>query len=154
MSSPRTPRSPRRDPTETVEQFVAVWKVVRRVTGEAYASLEMGSVQAKVLRHIGKNSRISQAELARATRTAPTLIGRALETLVERGWVRRTRSSEDRRQYLLELTAAGQRTRADVEEVRAAAFGRIDALLDDRDRADLERIGHKLLAVFGDEADC
>ena len=110
--------------------------------------LELGSTQAKFLRHIGKNSRISQADLARATATDPALTGRALESLVERGWVRRSRSEEDRRQYVLELGVAGQRARKRVEEARAEVAGRLAAVLDARDIEDFERISRKILAAF------
>ena len=118
------------------------------VAAEAYASLELGSTQAKFLRHIGKNSRISQADLARATATDPALTGRALETLVDRGWVRRTRSEEDRRQYVLELGPAGQRARKRVEEAREIVAERMTSVLDDRDIEDFERISRKIVAAF------
>jgi DNA-binding MarR family transcriptional regulator len=95
-------------------------------------TVHVGSAQARFLRHIGRNSRISQADLARSTETAPTLTGRALEPLVARGWVRRKRSLEDRREYILELTAAGQRARARVEEAREGVLQRITAALDPR----------------------
>ena len=115
---------------------------------QAYATFEVGSTQAKFLRYIGRHSRISQADLARATATAPTLTGRALETLVERGWVRRKRSEEDRREYVLELTASGQRTRERVEEARERDRERIAAVLDERDVEDFDRIAKKILAAF------
>lgn len=138
----------RSDPHEFFERFTGMWRVLKDVVAQAYAELEVGSAQAKFLRHIGRNSRISQADLARATDTAPTLTGRALETLIERGWVRRKRSEEDRRQYVLELTASGQRTRARVEEAREEIIQRIAAALDDRDVEDFDRIAKKILAVF------
>jgi DNA-binding MarR family transcriptional regulator len=130
------------------ERFTAVMRCVRSVANEAYATFEVGSVQAKFLRHIGRHGRMSQADLARATDTAPTLTGRALETLVERGWVRRKRSEEDRRQYVLELTASGQRTRERVEQAREGVIQRIGAVLDDKDVEDFERIAKKILAAF------
>ncbi len=108
----------------------------------------MGSAQAKLLRHISRHSRISQADLARATQTAPTLTGRALETLIERGWVRRERSPEDGRQYLLELTATGQRARDRAEEAREGIIERMAKVLDERDLEDFDRIAKKLLAEF------
>jgi hypothetical protein len=46
---------------------------------QAYATLELGSTQARFLKHIGQHSRISQAELARLTETDPTLTGRAAD---------------------------------------------------------------------------
>jgi DNA-binding MarR family transcriptional regulator len=104
----------------------------------------VGSAQAKFLRHIGRESHISQADLARATQTAPTLTGRALESLVERGWVRRKRSEEDRRQYVLELTAAGQRARARVEGVRQGVLRRITDALDQKDIDDFDRVSKKI----------
>jgi DNA-binding MarR family transcriptional regulator len=140
---------PRRDPHEFYERLGAVIRSVRSVAAEAYATLEMGSAQAKFLRHIGRHSRISQADLARATDTAPTLTGRALETLVERGWVRRKRSEEDRRQYVLELTASGQRTRQRVEQAREKIIERIAAVLDEKDISDFDRISKKILFALG-----
>lgn len=136
------------DPHAFFERFTGMWRVLRGVVEAAYAELGVGTTQAKFLRHIGKNSRISQADLARATDTAPTLTGRALETLIERGWVRRKRSEEDRRQYLLELTPAGQRLRARVEEAREGISQRIATALDEQDVKDFDRIAKKILAEF------
>ncbi|MGZ3421188.1 MAG: MarR family winged helix-turn-helix transcriptional regulator [Polyangiales bacterium] len=139
----------RRDPHEVFDQLSAVLRSLRSSAAEAYAAFEVGSAQAKFLRHIGKNSRISQADLARATDTAPTLTGRAIEPLVERGWVRRARSEEDRRQYVLELTASGQRVREQVERARNRIAERLASVLDERDVADFDRIAKKILAEFG-----
>jgi DNA-binding MarR family transcriptional regulator len=141
----------KRDAHEFFERLSEVTRCLRTVAAQAYAELEVGSAQAKFLRHIAKNSRISQADLARATASAPTLTGRALETLVERGWVRRTRSAEDRRQYLLELTAAGERARERVEAAREKIIARIEVVLDKRDVDDLDRIAEKILTVFADD---
>ena len=138
----------RRDPHEFFETFGAVSRCIRGVAAQAYATFEVGSAQAKFLRHIGRHSRISQADLARATGTAPTLTGRALETLIERGWVRRKRSEEDRREYVLELTASGQRMRGRVEEARAGVIERIATVLDETDVEDFDRIAKKILAAF------
>jgi DNA-binding MarR family transcriptional regulator len=135
------------------ERLTALLRSLREVRAQAYATLDLGSAQAKLLRHIGQQSRISQADLARATDTAPTLTGRALEPLVERGWVRRKRSEEDRRQYVLELSAAGQRVRDRVETVREGIIEQMATVLDDRDFADFDRIATKILAVFGEPPD-
>jgi DNA-binding MarR family transcriptional regulator len=138
----------RREPGEFLESFTAVWRSIRSVAAQAYAAFEVGSMQAKFLRHMGRHSRISQADLARATGSDPALTGRALETLIDRGWVRRTRSEEDRRQYVLELTASGQRARKRVEEARERIAERIAAALDERDVEDFQRIAQKILAAF------
>ncbi len=138
----------RREPHEVFELFTSVIRCLRSVAAQAYAAHDVGVAQAKFLRHIGQHSRISQADLARATFTAPTLTGRALETLVERGWVRRKRSEEDRRQYLLELTASGQRARERVEVSRGEIIQKLAAALDERDVEDFARIAKKILAAF------
>src|SRR5580698_6113539 len=109
---------------EFYERFAAVYRCIRGLAEQAYAAIDVGSTQAKFLRHIGANSRMSQAELARITQTAPTLTGRVLDALVEHGWVRRERSTEDRREYTLELTAAGKRVRARVVQARESMIRR------------------------------
>ena len=125
---------------------------LRAAVGQAYAALDVGSTQAKFIRHIGRNSRISQADLARATATDPALTGRALETLIERGWVRRKRSVEDRRQYILELSAAGERARRRVEEARERVATQVLAVLDERDIEHFDAIVGKIVAAFGGSA--
>jgi DNA-binding MarR family transcriptional regulator len=142
----------RREATEFIEQFVAVRRCITAVATQAYATVDLGGTQAKFLRHIGKHSRISQAELARATATDPTLTGRVLQTLIERGLVRRQRSDEDRREYVLELGAAGRRARDRVEKLRAQLAERVVDALDERDVDDFERIAGKILAAFDDSA--
>ena len=138
----------RRDPNEFLEGFGALRRCITTIAQAAYAEIDLGSTQAKFVRHIGQKSRISQAELARATMTDPTLVGRVLSTLVERGLVRRQRSDEDRREYVLELTAAGRRAQEKVEKLRAELAARMVAALDERDLEDFERITGKILATF------
>ena len=58
------------------------------------------------------------------------------------------RSAEDRRQYILELTASGQRTRERVEEAREEIIQRIAAALDEKDVEDFDRIAKKILAAL------
>lgn len=144
--------SPARESSEFYERFADVVRCVRTLSEDAYAAIDVGTAQAKFVRYIGEHGRISQAELARATRTAPTLTGRVLGALVARGWVRRTRSREDRREYVLELTAAGQRVRARVVEARSGAIARLAGVLDDKDKRDFERIAAKILGAFGEPA--
>ena len=132
---------------DVLDKLSALTRCVRSAATEAYASFEVGSTQAKLLRHIDPRG-VSQAELARMTVTDPALTGRALETLIERGWVKRTRSEEDRREYVLELTAAGERARKRVEQARVQIARKMASALDARDVADFDRIARKVLAAF------
>jgi DNA-binding MarR family transcriptional regulator len=138
----------RRASDELLDSFSAVARSLRAAAAQTYATFEVGSAQAKLLRHIGGGSGTSQADLARATGSDPTLTGRVLETLIARGWVRRKRSEEDRRRYVLELSAAGTRARARVEGARRQIARRMAAALDETDIEDFERIARKLRAAF------
>jgi DNA-binding MarR family transcriptional regulator len=140
----------RRDPTEFIDLLGAVKKRIGSLASQAYADADLGVLQAKLIRHLGPHSRISQAELARATDSDPTLTGRVLQALIERGLVRRERSDEDRREYVLELSAAGRRIHERVEALRAKVAERMVGVLDSRDLDDLERIANKFLAAFED----
>lgn len=143
-----TARGQGRDPIQFIETFGALWTCLMSVSDQTYASEKLWSTQARFLRVIGKQSQISQAALARATDTAPTLTGRLLQTLIQRGLVRRTRSQEDRRAYLLKLGASGQRVRRRVEEARARFAARVVAVLDQRDLQDFDRIAKRLFDAF------
>jgi DNA-binding MarR family transcriptional regulator len=143
----------RREPTDFVELFGAVKRRITAIASDAYGELELGSMQAKLLRHLGLRGPSSQAELARATASDPTLTGRTLQTLIDRGLVRRERSDEDRREYVLDLTAAGRKVRERVEKARARVAAELVAALDDRDLDDFDRIAGKLLAAVVAPAD-
>lgn len=134
---------------EFYDRFAAVYRCVRGLGEQAYADIGVGTAQAKFLRHIGMNSHISQADLARITATAPTLTGRVLEAMVEHGWVQRERSTEDRREYTLELTPAGKRIRDRVVQARDSMIRRLSRVLDARDVEDFDRIADKILTAFG-----
>ncbi len=136
------------DAGDFFELFGLLKRRLTAVATHAYAGAGVARVPAKLLRHIGQHSPISQAELARATDADPALTGRTLQALFEDRLVRRTRSDEDRREYVLELTAAGRRANERVEQARAALVGRLGTILDERDRKDFERVVRKVLAAF------
>jgi DNA-binding MarR family transcriptional regulator len=135
----------RRDPTGFIDTFGAVRRRIAAIAAQAYAAIDLGPMQAKLLRHIGRHPPISQAELARVTDSDPALAGRVLGALIERGLVARERSEEDRREYVVELTAAGRRVSDRIEKLRGELAARIVAALDQRDLDDFDRIARKIL---------
>lgn len=141
----------RRDPTEFLELFGQLRRRLSAVATQAFARVDLGTTQAKALRQLGRGQRLSQAELARTTDTDPTLMGRVLATLLERGLVARERSDEDRREYRVALTAAGRRAQEKVERLRADVAARMVAALDEQDIADFERIAARILAALDSE---
>jgi DNA-binding MarR family transcriptional regulator len=72
--------------------------------------------------------------------------------LIERDLVRRERSDEDRREYVLELGPAGRRAQERVEKLRAQLAARVVAPLDERDLEDFDRIAKKILAALATPA--
>ena len=138
----------RRKPDEFLDTLSALASCLRSVAARRYSTIQLGATQAKFLRAIGRERGISQADLARATETDPTLTGRALAPLVDRGWVRRKRSEADRREYVLELTALGRRACKQVEAVRSRIAAHAVGALDARDIDDFDRIAKKLLTAF------
>jgi DNA-binding MarR family transcriptional regulator len=138
----------RREPEEVLDALSAMTRSLRAAAAQTYAAFEVGSTQAKFLRHLGRNRDASQAELARATASDAALTGRVLETLIARGWVRRHRSDDDRRQYRLALSASGERARARVEAARRQVAKRMVSALTDADLADFERIARKIREAF------
>ncbi|MCW5803577.1 MAG: MarR family transcriptional regulator [Deltaproteobacteria bacterium] len=144
-----------RDPNAFIDKFGAVRRRVSALAAAAYAELDLGTTQAKFLRHVGDlpaDAAISQAELARATQSDPALTGRTIETLVERGLVAREPSPTDRRAYVVSLTPAGRRTCERVRAMRTKFATRVVAALDERDLDDFDRIAGKLLAALDEPA--
>jgi DNA-binding MarR family transcriptional regulator len=138
---------------EFIESFATLTRSFRAMAHGAYEKIGIGTNQAKILRHIGNEGAMSQAELARATIMAPALVGRAITSLCQRGWVRKKRSESDRREYVVELTASGERARKRVDEARKALLGRVAAALDEDDLDDFDRVAKKLMAAFERESD-
>jgi DNA-binding MarR family transcriptional regulator len=139
----------RRDPDAFIEQFGAVKKRISALAAQAYARADIGTLQGKLIRHLGRTGPLTQAALARATDTDVPLTGRAIQALLERELVRRARSEEDRREYALSLTPAGRRMFERVSKQRDELVARIVGALDARDLADFERIAGKILALSG-----
>lgn len=127
----------------------AVKRVLRQVAAEAYGALPLGDTQMKILRYVAAHPRVSQAELARATETDPALLGRALKGMLDRGVLKRSRSKEDRRAYLIELGASGAALATRVEAASARMIQRIVSPFDARDLADFDRLAKKLVAALG-----
>ena len=133
-------------------QFLETFGLLKRsLTGlidASYGTVGLGSTQARLLRCIGDGEHLSQADLARATRTDPALTGRALQTLIDRGWVQRRRSREDRRAFSLALTESGEALLRSVLSVRDDVARRVVSHLSEDDLAAFERIARKLAEAF------
>lgn len=80
---------------------------------------------------------------ARQAVSLPTM-SNSISVLVERGWVKRVRSPDDRRQIVLELTPEG---RAVLGEIKQQAEARVAELLSGLSADDLQRLSAGILIL-------
>jgi DNA-binding MarR family transcriptional regulator len=71
--------------------------------------LELKAVEFSILVLVASNEQVNQKQLGQALDVSPPNLAVTLDRMVERGWVERVRSTEDRRSQLVVLTAAGQK---------------------------------------------
>jgi DNA-binding MarR family transcriptional regulator len=115
-----------------------------------FAALDLSPSKARLLEYIASHDGTSQAELAKATDTDKALTGRSVETFVESGWVRRDRSKDDGRAYVLSLSPSGHKVVRQFGLVRNEILERVTKSLDSHDVEDFRRIVKKLLATMKD----
>ena len=95
--------------------------------------------------------RLRMLDLSDLLSVSPSGVTRLVERLVKRGWVTREQPPDNRRLVYAVLTDEGRRM---VEGTTAAAYRDTVSVafsdyLDERDIADLKRIGRKLLEAHG-----
>lgn len=81
----------------------------------------------------------SLRELAAASHVTPSTMSRAVDVLVQRGWVNRAEDPSDRRQIILELTGEGQVACNAFRKLAQEAMARILDQLSDEERGRLYR---------------
>lgn len=91
---------------------------------------------------------LPMSRLAERTSSSLSRLSHVVKKLGERGWVQRSHASQDARVTVVKLTPAGRElietiAPAHVQSVRELVFDG----LDERDVADLARVGHKLVAA-------
>jgi DNA-binding MarR family transcriptional regulator len=98
---------------------------------------------------IGRNPGISQTALSRAVGSDKSTLTFALDDLVKRGFVHRSRLPKDRRHYSLSLTAAGERMLAQLTECARRHDRNLDRIIGPRDRATFLKILRKIATELG-----
>jgi DNA-binding MarR family transcriptional regulator len=133
---------------ETVPAFMAEIRDQMQAQGGPDLTL----VQFRALRHVGRHEGITMGELAEHLAVGRPAASKIVQALVERGWIEREPSAEDRRQVALRL---GPAAKAGWKRMRELARGRIAqrlAPLTTTERASLEaglRALQRLLAREG-----
>ena len=81
---------------------------------------KLNMTQRKILLLLGDQSPVSQAEILPFTDRDKGAVSKAIQSLVEKGYVQREHSSEDRRKVSLSLTKTGEEK---AETLNQALFG-------------------------------
>jgi DNA-binding MarR family transcriptional regulator len=147
----RTPGSP--DPTSgddpsLADLVTATARRLRRVWRDGLAPWDLSPHQGRALLVVAQRPGLRLTDLAEHLRVAPRSVTEVVDGLVERGLLTRLPDPGDRRAVLVELTASGHRTVADIRRSQAEAAEQTFGSLSDRDRAHLRRI---LGSVAADE---
>lgn len=100
----------------------------------------------KTMAAIGRYAPVSAKQVCSHTTVEPDKVTRAVDRLVELGFVRREQDTVDRRRVVLSLSSAGRRTYDDIERAtRSVEMALLDGL-SMRERRMLDRILAKLKA--------
>jgi DNA-binding MarR family transcriptional regulator len=141
------------DAEDFLEAYSAMKRAIVRSAWRIFSPLELGPMQASLMRELSRLSRsgrpVAQAELARATANDPAATSRAVQSLVDLGWMRRTPSEEDRRALRVETTEAGRRALKRIDAAYASLARAMVSDLTPRDLRDFKRIAQKVAALEG-----
>jgi DNA-binding MarR family transcriptional regulator len=112
----------------------------------ATEEVDLSPGRFSVLMLIGRNPGISQTLLSRANGRDKSTLTPALNDLVRRGLVTRTRLANDRRSYQLTLTSSGEAMLRRLTAFAERHDRNLDRIIGKRDRAQFLRILRKLVA--------
>ncbi len=131
--------------TAVAQEIVRVIsRIMRTIVAERYCSSHPMPPAHFGLLTILANHSCNLSELAvRQAVSLPTM-SNSISVLVERGWVKRIQSPDDRRQVLLELTPEGQ---VALTEIKSQAETRVAGLLGQVSSGDLESLAAGLAVL-------
>jgi DNA-binding MarR family transcriptional regulator len=115
----------------------------------ALAPLDLPVKQFGLLTVLATEGPLSQQELAEWVRTDRTTMVAQIDSMEERGWVRRERNPGDRRAYLLKLTPAGKRVQARAIQLMKHAEDEWLGSLNERERRQLVALLGKVAVDIG-----
>ena len=108
-----------------------VARLLRTIFDRRVKSMGLTRSQWWVLTHVFRNHGATQSELAEALEVEKATLGRLLDRLVDKGWIRRESDVDDRRAKRIYLTEevepAMKAMRAAAAELRREAFAGLSA---------------------------
>lgn len=92
---------------------------MRRVFAQNFAPLDLKVVEFSILMLVAANPKVNQKQLGQALDISAPNMAVTLDRLVERGWVERVRSTQDRRAMHIHLTPSGAELVERAEKIAA-----------------------------------
>ena len=101
---------------------------------EHLGPLELKAVEFSILVLVASNAQVNQKQLGQTLDVSAPNMAITLDRMVERGWVERVRSTEDRRSQWITLTPAGVDLVARAEAIAATMEQGATRMLSDAER--------------------
>jgi DNA-binding MarR family transcriptional regulator len=92
---------------------------LKKVFAKHLGPLHLKAVEFSILVLVASNENVNQKQLGQALDVSPPNLAVTLDRMVERGWVERVRSTEDRRSQIVVLTKSGQQLVQRAEKIAA-----------------------------------
>ncbi|MEU6474491.1 MarR family transcriptional regulator [Streptomyces massasporeus] len=146
------PEAARRGPVS--HAIFRVARLHRMLAGQLLREVGLHPAQELVMMQLWDHGRMRQTDLARHVGADAATMTRTIQRLEKAGFVRRVRSTSDKRSVLVEPTAASQALRRQVEDLwaRLEAYATGDLTAPEREKTldALERLEANLAAHAGD----
>jgi len=126
--------------SDSDEELRGVLMRLARLIRYNRAEGEIGDTQLTVLFHLDIRGPLAPSDLAALEHVTPPSMNRALNGLEERGYITRSRSEEDARKVVVELTDAARDLLDETRRVRTAWFARRLSDLTPEERASLDAV--------------
>jgi DNA-binding MarR family transcriptional regulator len=124
----------------TSDLLMTAARSMRRSFGAAMAAWDVTPSQARALRIVAELGSVRLSVLAARLRIAPRSATEVVDALEARSLVAREPDAADRRATCVVPTEQGRRLRTELEEARRTATEQRLSVLDDAERAELDRI--------------
>ncbi|MEU2281681.1 MarR family transcriptional regulator [Streptomyces sp. NPDC013178] len=146
------PEAARRGPIS--HAIFRVARLHRMLAGQLLREVGLHPAQELVMMQLWDRGRMRQTDLARHVDADAATMTRTIQRLEKAGFVRRVRSTSDKRSVLVEPTAASQALRQQVEDLWARLEGYVAGDLTNPERGEtlavLKRLENNLAALARD----
>lgn len=119
-------------------------RISQRIAGLYAERFSIGVTQWRVIAVLGRYPALSANGVAERTAMDKVAVSRAVARLLDRGLLVRTTHDDDRRRSVLELSDAGYAVYDEVAPLALRCERELLAPLDAAERAELDRLLHKL----------